>query len=75
MTHPEISFPPSKLLLIAALLLPLVTVLMLDLRTGSSSRMPRQTETCQGAVTEGVIISRQQLAEFLLFQSEIHGRG
>jgi hypothetical protein len=65
MTHPEISFPPSKLLLIAALLLPLVVILMIDLRTGSSGRMPRRTETCQGAVSEGVIISREQLAEFL----------
>jgi len=65
MTHPEISFPSSKLLLIVALLLPLVVILMMDLRTGSSGRMSRQTETCQGAVNEGVVISRRQLAEFL----------
>jgi hypothetical protein len=65
MTHPEISFPPSKLLLIALLLLPLVAVLMIDLRTGSLGRMTRRTEACQGAVSDGVVISRQQLAEFL----------
>ncbi|NJR40997.1 MAG: hypothetical protein HC781_21845 [Leptolyngbyaceae cyanobacterium CSU_1_4] len=65
MTHPEISFPPSKLLLIAALLLPLVAILMVDLRLGSSGRLPRRAETCQGAVNEDVIISREQLAEFL----------
>ncbi|MBW4514107.1 MAG: hypothetical protein KME11_02640 [Timaviella obliquedivisa GSE-PSE-MK23-08B] len=65
MTHPEISFPPSKLLLIAALLLPLVAILMIDLGIGSSGRIPGRTETCQGAVNEGVIISREQLAEFL----------
>ncbi len=65
MTHPEISFPPSKLLLIAVFLLPLVAVLIIDLHKGSSVRMLRRTETCQGAVSEGVVISRQQLAEFL----------
>jgi hypothetical protein len=65
MTHPEISFPPSKLLLIVLLLLPLVAVLMIDLRTGSLGRMTRRTEACQGAVSDGVVISRQQLAEFL----------
>jgi hypothetical protein len=65
MTHPEISFPPSKLLLIAVFLLPLVAVLVIDLRTGSLGRMTRRTETCQGAVSEGVVISREQLAEFL----------
>lgn len=65
MTSPEISFPPSKLLLIAVFLLPLVAVLMLDLRTGSLGRITRRTETCQGAVNEGVVISRQQLIEFL----------
>lgn len=65
MTHPEISFPPSKLLLIAVFLLPLVAVLMIDLRTESLGRMTRRTETCQGAVSEDVVISRQQLAEFL----------
>jgi len=65
MTHPEISFPSSKLLLIAVLLLPLVAILMIDLHRGATGRMPRQTETCQGAVNEGVIISREQLAEFL----------
>lgn len=65
MTHPEMSFPSSKLLLIAVFLLPLVAVLVLDLRTGSLGRITRQTETCQGAVSEGVVISREQLAEFL----------
>lgn len=65
MTHPEISFSPSKLLLIAVFLLPLVAVLIIDLHKGSSGRVTRRTETCQGAVSEGVVISRQQLAEFL----------
>jgi hypothetical protein len=65
MTHPEVGLSPTKLLLIAALLLPLVAILMMDLRSGSFARMTRRAESCQGTVSDGVVISREQLAEFL----------
>jgi hypothetical protein len=66
MTHPEISLSPTKLLLIGALLLPLIGILLMDLRHASPfSAMGKRTESCQGAVTDGVVISREKLAEFL----------
>jgi hypothetical protein len=66
MTHPELTLSPMKLLLIGALLLPLLGILLLDVRQGNPfSSMVRQVESCQGTVAEGVVISREQLAEFL----------
>jgi hypothetical protein len=68
----EIGLSPLKLLLIGAMLLPLLAILLLDVRQGGAlsnltnlTSLTRRTETCEGAVTEGVVISRQQLAEFL----------
>jgi hypothetical protein len=65
----EIGLSPLKLLLIGVMLLPLLAILLLDVRQGGAlsnlTNLTRRTETCEGAVTEGVVISRQQLAEFL----------
>jgi hypothetical protein len=64
MAHPEISLSPTKLLLIGAMLLPLIGILLMDLRHAVPG-MVKRTESCQGSVTDGVVISREKLAEFL----------
>jgi hypothetical protein len=64
MAHPEISLSPTKLLLIGAMLLPLIGILLMDLRHAVPG-MVKHAESCQGTVTDGVVISREKLAEFL----------
>jgi hypothetical protein len=65
MTYPDLTFSPIKLLLIGALLLPIVGILLMDVRQGNPFSNARRVESCQGTVTEGVVISREKLAEFL----------
>jgi hypothetical protein len=65
MTYPDLTFSPIKLLLIGALLLPIVGILLMDVRQGNPFSNAGRVESCQGTVTEGVVISREKLAEFL----------